>query len=328
MNVLVDHADGRSTGYTEAIESAGHSVVFPDRKLSEEELIAFGQGAHCLVRLAASRKLIESLPDLRAVVTHAIGYDKIDVDAATEHGVLVCSSPSAENIYGVAETAIGLMVALAKKLKKKERTLRAGGWALQADRGTLIAGKTIGIIGLGRIGQAVARRLSGWDAELIAYSPRPKIDVGSELGVRFVDLNELLRLSDVIMLHVPSTKETKGMLGRTELAKMRLGSMIVNLARGGIVDEQALAIAINDEKIGGAALDVFGNEPLEQGSPLLEADPDRLILTPHNASSSVESRVGNVRVATENVLQVLQGKIPENAVNPEIAARWRGRLTS
>ena len=94
------------------------------------------------------------------------------------------------------------------------------------------------------------------------------------------------------------------------------------------MDEQALAIAINDEKIGGAALDVFGNEPLEQGSPLLEADPDRLILTPHNASSSVESRVGNVRVATENVLQVLQGKIPENAVNPEIAARWRGRLMS
>ena len=91
------------------------------------------------------------------------------------------------------------------------------------------------------------------------------------------------------------------------------------------MDEQALAIAINDEKIGGAALDVFGNEPLEYGSPLLAADPDRLILTPHNASSSVESRVGNVRVATENVLQVLQGKIPENAVNPEIAARWRGR---
>jgi phosphoglycerate dehydrogenase-like enzyme len=219
------------------------------------------------------------------------------------------------------------MLALGKRLKHKETILRNGGWGTDADRGFLLTGKTIGIVGLGRTGSGVARRLQGWGCHLVAYDPYVSRESAAELDVELIDdLPTLLRTSDYLTLHVVITEETTNMIGVAELQQMKPTAYLINTSRGRALDEDAVCKAIEGNWIAGAALDVYWQEPLPLDSPLRTLDPARVILTSHNVAASPDSRAGNLRLALESTLEVLAGRVPQYIVNPEVAPAWQQRF--
>ena len=332
MKVVVAAPNGPDEEWASLME-AGHEVVFGqvDRERggrpSDSELIELCQDADLLVSLVVSRQVIEALPQqLTTIVGPAVGTEKIDVDAATEQGILVCHSPPRENVIGVAEASIGMMLALSKRVKRKEDRLRGGEWGQRIDRGFLMWEKTVGLIGLGRTGGGVARRLMGWDLTVLGYDPYVRQERFDQLGVRRVDLPTLLRESDFVSVHVVITPETRKMMGEEQLRAMKPTAYFVNTSRGEALDEDAMCRAINEGWIAGAALDVFDPEPLRLDSPLRDLDTQKVILTPHNVAASEASRMGNQGLAMENAISVLAGSIPHEYVkNPEVLPAWRGR---
>ncbi len=272
--------------------------------------------------------ILDSCPDLQAVVKSSIGIETVDVDAATDLGILCCNSPTPENYLGVAEATMGLMVALFKRLKFNEAFIRNGGWKELQNRGTLMLGKTVGIIGVGRIGQNVAKRLGAWGMKVLGYDPYVRQETVIDLGVKMVSLEELLRQSDLVTLHVVLTRETRGMLGMREFKMMKPTAFIVNTSRGAALKEAELAQALNEKVIAGAALDVFEEEPLPMGNPLRQVDPMRLILTPHNIGANPGSGEAGQKMAAQSMLAILDGRIPDTVVNPLAIPRWKERFGS
>lgn len=272
--------------------------------------------------------ILDSCPDLQAVVKSSIGIETVDVDAATDLGILCCNSPTPENYLGVAEATMGLMVALFKRLKFNEAFIRNGGWKELQNRGTLMLGKIVGIIGVGRIGQNVAKRLGAWGMKVLGYDPYVRQETVIDLGVKMVSLEELLRQSDLVTLHVVLTRETRGMLGMREFKIMKPTAFIVNTSRGPALKEAELAQALNEKVIAGAALDVFEEEPLPMGSPLRQVDPMRLILTPHNIGANPGSGEAGQKMAAQSMLAILDGRIPDTVVNPLAIPRWKERFGS
>ena len=273
-------------------------------------------------------EILDSCPDLQAVVKSSIGIETVDVDAATDLGILCCNSPTVENYMGVAEATMGLIVALFKRLKLNEAYLRNNGWKELENRGTLMLGKTVGIIGVGRIGQNVAKRLGAWGMKVIGYDPYVKPETVASLGVRMVSLEELLQQSDLVTLHVVLTRETRGMLGMREFKMMKPTAFIVNTSRGQAIKEAELVQALNEKIITAAALDVFEQEPLPMDNPLRQVDPLRLILTPHNIGANPGSAEAGQKMAAESMLAILDGKIPDTVVNPLAIPRWKERFWS
>jgi D-3-phosphoglycerate dehydrogenase len=269
---------------------------------------------------------MELAPRLRLVVVPFIGTDRIDVPAATELGVLVANSPSPQNFIGVAEATIGLALMLLKRVKHNEAKLRRGEWGRRDDRGFLLWGKTVGLVGFGRVGTHVARRLGPWDLRLLAHDPYASPEQARMLNVELVDLITLLAESDIVSLHAVLTPETRRMIGEPELKAMKPTAFLVNTARGELVDEEALARAVEELWIAGAALDTFEQEPLPPGSPLRALDPERLILTPHNVSHSEAGRQANLQLALKTIITACNGELPEHVVNPQAVPRWRARL--
>jgi len=212
---------------------------------------------------------------------------------------------------------------LMKRIKHNDAKVRRGEWAKREDRGEFLFGKTVGLVGLGRVGSHVARRLVNWDVRLIASDPYVDARYAETLAVTLVDLDTLLAESDVVSLHVVLTDETRGLIGEKELRKMKPGAFLVNTARGEAVDEEAVARAVSESWIAGAALDAFGREPLQADSPLRAVDPERLILTPHNVAHSEAGRVANHRLAFEQILAAGRGEPPAHVVNPDAIPRWR-----
>jgi D-3-phosphoglycerate dehydrogenase len=317
----------------EPLRAAGHTVVLGRsldeagrRPYTEAELMDLCREAD--VVLASSlepitRAVLEAAPRLRLVVVPFIGVDKIDVAAATRLGVLVANSPTPENFLAVAEATIGLMVMLLKRVKHNEARLRGGQWARRQDRGDVLFGKTVGLVGLGRVGGHVARRLAGWDVRLIATDPYVPAERGRSLGVALVDLDTLLAESDVVTLHCTLTEETRGLVGEKALRRLKPTAILINTARGEIVDEEAVARALDERWIAGAALDAFIREPLPPDSVLRRVDPERLILTPHNVAHSEAGRRANLALALAQILAVSHGDVPAHAINPDALARWR-----
>ncbi|MHB8620488.1 MAG: NAD(P)-dependent oxidoreductase [Chloroflexota bacterium] len=254
----------------------------------------------------------------RLVTSGVIGVDHIDVAAATELGLLVANCPTTENIVGVAEATIMLTVATLLQLERKQRSLRAGQWRPPLAS-HLLWKKTVGLVGYGRIARAVETRLRGWDVKVQASDPY----VPGTLA-----LDDLLRTSDVVSLHVVLTDETRNMIGRRELALMKPSAVIVNASRGGAIDETALAQAIDAGRIAGAAIDVFEQEPPSMDNPLLRCDPNRVILTPHSIGHNLETGPSGTRMAFENVERALRGSLPESVINPAVIPSWRERLAS
>jgi D-3-phosphoglycerate dehydrogenase / 2-oxoglutarate reductase len=272
--------------------------------------------------------ILDSCPDLQAVVKSSIGIETVDVDAATDLGILCCNSPTPENYLGVAEATMGFMVALFKRLKFNETFIRNGGWKELQNRGSLMLGKTIGIIGVGRIGQNVAKRLGPWGMKILGYDPYVKQETVLDLGIKMVSLEELLRQADLVTLHVVLTRETRGMLGMREFKMMKPTAFIINTSRGPALKEADLVQALNEKIIAGAALDVFEQEPLPMENPLRQIDPMRLILTPHNIGANPGSGEAGQKMAAQSMLAILEGKIPDTVVNPLAIPRWKERFWS
>ena len=316
-------------------QEAGHRLSFGpsimDRTvpLPEADLIALVRGADVLIpasRDLVTERVLAASDRLRAVVAPYIGVDRIDVAAATHRGILVVNSPCEENFVGVAEATIGVALMLLKRVRPIETKLPAGAWRAPADYGDLLAGKTVGIVGVGRVVTEVARRLAAWRVRLIGHDPYVSDDHFRDLAIDHVSYDELLRQSDIVTFHVVLTDETKAMLGRPELAAMKPTAIVINTARGAVVDEDALCRALAADAIAGAAIDTFGIEPLPASSGLRDIDADRLVLTPHCIGQSEAARAAMWKMGIDSVGIVAAGRVPDHVVNPDVLPSWRQRF--
>jgi glyoxylate reductase len=260
-------------------------------------------------------ELLDACPGLRVIANMAVGYDNIDLEAATARRIVVTNTPGVLTDT-TADLTWMLMLAAARCLPAAEKYLRTGEWRTwepEALLGQDISGATLGLVGLGRIGAAVAKRARGFDMRVLYHDPVPRIEIAREVGASYRDLPELLRESDFVSVHVPLTPETRGMFGRSEFCEMKPTAVFVNTARGPVVDQDALYAALRDRVIFAAGIDVFEREPLPLSDPLLSLD--NVVLTPHIASASVATRSRMASVAAENALAVLRGQRPPNPVN-------------
>jgi lactate dehydrogenase-like 2-hydroxyacid dehydrogenase len=257
---------------------------------------------------------------LRLIALTAVGFDMVDVAAATARGVLVTNTPDVLT-ETVADLTFALLLAAARRVCETERWMRTGQWQTLGvtPMGRDVHHATLGIVGLGRIGAAVAERARGFRMPVLYFDFVRREDVEREFGYRFVPLDTLLRESDFVTLHVPLLPQTSGMIGTAQLAVMKPTAYLINAARGPVVDEQALIAALQAGRIAGAGLDVYENEPLHSSSPLLAME--NVITLPHVGSATEATRQAMVDLATDNVLAVLQGKPPLTPVNPDVPAR-------
>jgi len=298
-------------------------TVFPQeewpRWFSETDVMVVSPRDVC------SREVMLAAPRLRAVVSTVIGVDTIDLDAANDLGLIVGHGAMPENFLGVSEATVMLIAALLLDLPGKSHLLRSNAPRPLQLQARMVRGKTIGLIGMGRTARGVVERLAGWEVRLQAHDPYVTQEA-APAGIRMVDLATLLRTSDVVSVHVTLTSETRHMLGEAELRLMQPHAYLVNTARGGALDEQALYRVLRDGVIAGAALDVFEEEPLALESPLRTLD--NVILTPHMIGHSRELMAALPPAAAENVLRVLQGEPPLYVKNPEVLPAWRQRLVA
>jgi phosphoglycerate dehydrogenase-like enzyme len=306
---------------------------------NEQEMVGLARDADALMGTSIrsspiTRTIMESSPHLRIVAKYTIGVDDIDVDAATELGILVTHAPTESNWGGVAEGTMAIMLALLKRLRERDAQVKAGRWRDEAMQGSYLGrrgdgyeGLTIGIIGLGRIGSRISELLRPWRVRLIGYDPYVPMAHFEECGVQPVDLGTLLAESDVATLHVVLTKETGHMIGAEQLAMMKPSAVLINTSRGPVVDEHALVGALDSGRIAAAGLDVFEEEPLPSGSKLRELG-DKVLLSPHMVSSN--SGTGGLRPgvqwATRSVLSALRGEVPDNVYNKEVIPAWQKRF--
>ena len=261
-------------------------------------------------------ELIAAAPALRVIGRAGIGVDNIDVDAATEAGIIVVNAPQA-NIISAAEHALALLLSQARNVARADATLRSGVWDRSGFEGVELHGKTLGVVGLGRIGTLVAQRALAFGMHLIAYDPYVSVERARRLGVELVDLYTLLEMADFVTIHLPKTPDTAGLIGKEALAKVKPGVRIINAARGGILDEDALAEAIRDGRVAGAGLDVYANEPLTE-SPLF--DLPGVVMTPHLGASTAEAQdKAGTDVATA-VAAALRGELVMSAVNIDLGS--------
>jgi len=263
--------------------------------------------------------LLDNLTDLRVIAQYAVGYDNINIQEATDRGIAVTNTPGVLT-ETTADMTWTLIMAASRRLVEADRFVRSKKWDVawgpQFLLGTDVYGSTLGIIGLGRIGQAVARRALGFDMKILYFSRNRSETFENELGVTYADLQTLLRESDIVTIHVPLTTETTHLIGRRELEIMKENAVLVNTARGKVVDEDALYEALKSGKIGSAGLDVFREEPIPKDSPLLELD--NVVIAPHIGSASIKTRTTMSYMCAENLIAALEGKIPPNIVNPEV----------
>jgi D-3-phosphoglycerate dehydrogenase len=272
-----------------------------------------GPYAGLVVRSATrvTAEVIEAATALEVIGRAGVGLDNVDVDAATRRGI-VCMNTPGGNTIAAAEHTIALLLATARKLPQAHAYLKSGKWERERFLGAEVHGKTLGIVGLGRIGTEVARRLQGFGMTVIAFDPYLTEEVARRLGVELVDLDTLYRLADFVTVHIPLTRDTRGLIGAAELARMKDGVRLVNCARGGIIDEGALAAAVQSGKVAGAALDVFEQEP-PWGSPVLETEG--IVVTPHLGASTEEAQSAVAVAIAQQVADLLLRGLVRNAVN-------------
>ncbi len=283
-------------------------------------LLAAVADANALIVRSATRvdaEVFAASRRLKVVARAGVGLDNVDVPAATARGVMVVNAPTS-NIVSAAEHAVALLLATARHIPAADASLRAGKWARSSLTGTEINGKVAGIVGLGKIGQLVAQRLAAFGTSLIAYDPYVSPALAAQLGIELVDLDELLRRSDLISIHLPKTPETLGLIGKDQLALTRPGVIIVNAARGGLVDEDALAEAVRSGHVGGAGVDVYVTEPTTS-SPLFELP--QIVVTPHLGASTVEAMDRAGTDVARSVQLALAGEFVPDAVNVQVGGR-------
>ncbi|MCC7089515.1 MAG: phosphoglycerate dehydrogenase [Dehalococcoidia bacterium] len=263
-----------------------------------------------------TRPVIEAATRMQVIGRAGVGVDNIDLDAATERGVIVVNAPQG-NTIAAAEHTLALLMALARHVPQADASMRSGKWDRKNYLGTEIRGKTLGIVGLGKIGSEVARRAVAMEMRVLAHDPFVSAERVRALGVESVDFEQLIMLSDFITVHPPLTASTQGMIGEAEMARMKDGIRLINVARGGIIDEAALVAAVASGKVAGAAIDVFTAEP-PRDNPLI-GDP-RIIVTPHLGASTAEAQERVAVDVAEQIVEVLAGKPARYAVNAPMLA--------
>jgi glyoxylate reductase len=298
-------------------------VLRPGEAADRERLraaISDKNGLLCLVTERIDAALLDAAPRLRVVANMAVGYDNVDVAAAAARGIVVTNTPGVLD-DATADLAMALLLAVARRVAEGERLVRSGGftgWRPDLLVGTEVAGKTLGIVGMGRIGTATARRAAlGFGMRVLYTARSDKPEAERELGARRVELAELLRSSDFVSIHVPLAAETIHLVDRAALASMPRHAFLVNTSRGPVIDEAALVAALRERRIAGAGLDVYEREPqLAAGL----AELDNVVLLPHLGSATVETRERMANRAVDNVLEVLEGRPPRDPVSPVPAA--------
>ncbi|WP_020574773.1 phosphoglycerate dehydrogenase [Actinopolymorpha alba] len=276
-------------------------------------LAAITDVAALLVRSATKvdAEALAAARQLKVVARAGVGLDNVDVKAATQAGVMVVNAPQS-NVVSAAEHAIGLLLAVARHIPAADASLRAGEWKRSRFTGVELSGKTLGVLGLGRIGVLVAQRLAAFGMNVVAYDPYVQPGRAAQMGVRLVPLDELLTASDVITVHLPKTPETLGILGEAELGKVKPGMIIINAARGGIIDEHALYVALKEGQVAAAGIDVFVSEPCID-SALFELD--NVVVTPHLGASTQEAQEKAGISVAKSVRLALAGELVPDAVN-------------
>ncbi|HEY7067338.1 MAG TPA: C-terminal binding protein [Chloroflexota bacterium] len=289
---------------------------------NEDEIIAACQDANAIIihgRADVTARVLAALPRCRVIAKTGVGVDKMDVEAATAHGILICNAP-AGNTQEVADQTLGLLLAITRKFVKTHGYVRSGRWTAAGDvhavRGPThrLEGRTLGILGLGRIGTAVARRAEGFGLRVIAHDPYLSAETAAERGATLVERDDLFRQAHVVTIHAPLTAETRRSVGAREFGLMAPGSYFLNCARGGIVDHAALLAALQSGHLDGAALDVTDPEPLPTDSPFYALD--NVIITAHTAANSEESFLDVCSHAARCVADALAGRLPSSPINP------------
>jgi len=306
------------------LTDAGHEVTISelDRSLTPEELLEKIKGVDAILSILTDKfdgdVMDAAGPQLKIISNYAVGFDNIDLEAAKKRGVMVSNTPGVLS-EAVAEHSVALMLAVARRIAESDKFVRAGkykGWAPMLFLGSGFFGKTVGIIGLGRIGAKVAHIASqGFGAKVIYYDIRRNEDFEKEFPAGSIEfkpsIDEVLKGADFVSVHLPLTEETRHIINKEKLAMMKPTAYLVNTSRGPIIDETALAEALKNKIIKGAALDVFENEPkISKG--LLKLD--NVVLTPHTASATEEARSKMAEVAAQNIIEALEGRVPPNLV--------------
>lgn len=293
------------------------------REILEQE-ISDVDGLFCLLTETIDEELLNKGKNLKIVSNMAVGYNNIDVKAATERGIMVTNTPGVLT-ETTADLTFALLMATARRLEESAQFLRRGGWQTWSPMllaGQDIYGATLGIIGMGRIGEALVKRAKGFDMKILYHNRTRKQDVEETWGVEYRGLDDLLRESDFVCIMTPYSPETHHLIGEKELSLMKPTGILINTARGGIVDEDALYQALLNQKIWAAGLDVFVKEPLPTDHPLLTLP--NLVAIPHIGSATIKTRRQMAQLAVQNLIQALTQQTPTHLVNPEVAGTARG----
>src|SRR5262245_37889809 len=309
--------------YADVLRAGGFEIIYPPEgcdTMRRENLLPLLAGADAM--LASVEKMTRDVlagTKLRAVARAGVGYDSVDIAAATDLGIAVTITPGTLE-ESVAEHTVALMLGVSRALVQRDLEVRAGQWSRKAM--PRMAGKTFGIVGLGRIGRAVVPKIQGLGMRVIGFDPFADKEWAAKAGVTLVSLPELLKTADVVSLHTTTTPETTNMIGREALAMMKPDAILVNTGRGALVDEEALCEALDRGHLFGAGLDVFKTEPLPLESPLLKYD--NVLLCTHMGGLDTESTVAMTRLAAQCIVDLFQGKWPEACVvNREIRERYK-----
>lgn len=308
------------------LKRAGFELVYPTKhtQMIEEDVLSQLKGVSaCLAGSEPyTRKVFESLSELKVIARAGVGYDAVDVTAATDHGVVVAIAPGT-NQDSVAEHTFLLILALARNLIAQHQPIKEGKWPRKAN--LPLRGRVLGLVGLGRIGKSVAMRGIAFGMKVMAYEPYPDKAFIEKHGIKLTTLEEVLRNGDYVSLHLPAMAETRHLINARTLALMKPTAYLVNTARGAIIEEKALVEALRNEKLAGAGLDVFEDEPPASDHPLLKLD--NVVFTAHTAGVDTQSRDEMALKAAECIAKLSQGEWPaECIVNPEVRGKfkWKG----
>jgi len=301
------------------LEGVGDVSVAP-RFIGERELTELARDCHGVVLGGNKfgREAIMMAKDLKVISRHGVGVDNVDIVAATERGILVTYTPGA-NADSVAEHTFALLLGLVRKISLADRSIREGEWGSSEFMGFELVGKTLGIIGLGAIGSRIAKRAMAFEMDVMAYDPYVTQERASALGVKLVDLETLLRSSDAVSLHASLTNETRHILTARELGMMRRTAVLINAARGQLVDEEALIQALKGGTVSGAGLDAFQSEPMPEGHPFMKMR--NVLLTPHIASFTKEALARGDKILAMDLAAIFMGRKPIYLANPQALAK-------
>ena len=297
-------------------------------KISADELLEIIPNFDALIVRSASKvtaEVLDKAKNLKIIGRAGVGVDNIDVNAATERGIIVINSPDG-NTIAATEHTFAMMLAVSRNIPQANKVMHEGGWDRKKFVGVQLHNKILGVIGLGRIGAGVAKRAQSFDMNVIAYDPFVSADRAESLGVKLVELEELCKTADFITVHMPLTKKTENMISLAQMKIMKNSVRLINCARGGIINENDLVTALQEKIIAGAAIDVFTSEPLNNDSPLRNLP--NIILTPHLGASTIEAQIGVSVDVAEGIIAALNGEPVATAVNmPHIPAHVLKKIT-